>query len=159
MHKRYIGSVTSIQLYVMELTVLTEYSLLKKGNYIIDWLKSFSSFATVAKSRVTFKVTTVWRACEYRTPTHVRRARCSCSHIALCACCGHQRLIESVGVRKAPVANELFFFLVKWTLLSQEAFLYVTCVSIQIAAEVPCPWNFELYRMKLKSLFKSEVKE
>ena len=59
MHKRYIGNVKSIRLYVMELTVLTEYSLLKKGNYIIDWLKSFSSFGTVAKSIVTFKVTTV----------------------------------------------------------------------------------------------------
>jgi len=142
----------------MELTVLTEYSLLKKGNYIIDWLKSFSSFGTVAKSLVTFKVTTVSKASEYRAPTHVLPARYSCSHTALCACSGHQRLIEFVGVRKAPLANERFFFKVDPS-FPRGFFIYVTCVSIQIATEVPCLWNFEIYRMKVKSLSSLKAKE
>jgi hypothetical protein len=91
-------------------------------------------------SRGGFKSTTESKTFECCTRARKLATCCFCPHITLCACSGHQRLIEFVRVRKAPVANERSFFC-KVDPSFPRGFLYAACVSTQIDTEVSCQWN------------------
>jgi hypothetical protein len=99
-------------------------------------------------SRGGFKSTTESKTFECCTRARKLATCCFCPHITLCACSGHQRLIEFVRVRKAPVANERSFF-VKWILPFQEAFYMQRVSRPKLIQKSHVSGTYEIHRIRL----------